>query len=422
MTAEIAVLNFHGVALAADSAVSIGKNKVYNSANKLFALSKTHPVGVMIYGNAQTMSVPWETLIKTYRKELKNTKFDTLKEYVDEFIDYLTKTKSIGVDNEEFLLNRTVNKVIYAISNKIINEDLKKEFEANPTLTAQQIHKKLKELVKKHFTAAKVSGRFNGITDGWVKKLRIKLKPLVENAIKKGFQNIPLGKVEHTLILETCCSIFYGDYIDEYNTGIVISGFGESEIYPQLFSYSIEWRIMGFLKYQVRTEQKIGIYHTAGIVPFAQREMVDTFMEGSDRSLITTVSRLISKHFSEDTTELLEGVSTRISKRNIEVIKNNSERISQNIVSNIKSVQNEYFVQPVLDSVAALPLDELASMARTLINLTSFKRRVSLNTESVGGPIDVAVISKGDGFIWINRKHYFKPELNQHYFDNSSRS
>lgn len=30
----------------------------------------------------------------------------------------------------------------------------------------------------------------------------------------------------------------------------------------------------------------------------------------------------------------------------------------------------------------------------------------------------VAVISKGDGFVWINRKHYFKPELNAPFFSN----
>jgi len=35
----------------------------------------------------------------------------------------------------------------------------------------------------------------------------------------------------------------------------------------------------------------------------------------------------------------------------------------------------------------------------------------------VVGPVDVAVISKGDGLIWIKRKHYFAPDLNHRYFD-----
>jgi hypothetical protein len=53
-----------------------------------------------------------------------------------------------------------------------------------------------------------------------------------------------------------------------------------------------------------------------------------------------------------------------------------------------------------------------------LIYLTYLKRRITFAEESVGTPVDVALISKGDGLIWIKRKHYFKPELNRHFFDN----
>ena len=68
--------------------------------------------------------------------------------------------------------------------------------------------------------------------------------------------------------------------------------------------------------------------------------------------------------------------------------------------------------------VTHLPKDELAAMAESLVRLTSFKRRVSVEAERVAEPIDVAVISKGDGFIWIKRKHYFQRELNPQFFAN----
>jgi hypothetical protein len=67
---------------------------------------------------------------------------------------------------------------------------------------------------------------------------------------------------------------------------------------------------------------------------------------------------------------------------------------------------------PTLTAVSTLPKEELAELAGALVNITSLKRKFGMERETVGGPIDVAVISKGDGFIWINRKHYFKPELN----------
>ncbi len=73
---------------------------------------------------------------------------------------------------------------------------------------------------------------------------------------------------------------------------------------------------------------------------------------------------------------------------------------------------------PILNTIEGLPLDELASMADSLVNLTSFKRRVTLVPETVGGPVDVAVISKGDGFIWIKRTRYFDPEKKPHFFKN----
>jgi hypothetical protein len=66
--------------------------------------------------------------------------------------------------------------------------------------------------------------------------------------------------------------------------------------------------------------------------------------------------------------------------------------------------------------VANLPKEELAGMAESLVSLTSFKRRVTHDPETVGGPIDVAVISKGDGFIWINKKNYFDVALNHQFF------
>lgn len=74
------------------------------------------------------------------------------------------------------------------------------------------------------------------------------------------------------------------------------------------------------------------------------------------------------------------------------------------------------FVGPIVDAVRHLPTEEMAGMAEALVNLTSLKRRVSLEQETVGGPIDSAVISKGDGFVWIKRKHYFTAAFNPEYF------
>ena len=98
-------------------------------------------------------------------------------------------------------------------------------------------------------------------------------------------------------------------------------------------------------------------------------------------------------------------------------IKTQSEQIAKNCLDSLTKIIKDRHVDPLLDVVKILPKENLASMAEALINLTSLKRQMSLDLETVGGPIDVAVISKGDGFIWLKRKHYFKPELNRTWFE-----
>ena len=94
MTAIVGVLNKHAVAIAADSAVTMGDtHKVVNSGNKIFTLSKYHPVGIMTYSAAEFMGTPWEIIIKQYRKQLGDTPKSTLEEYLHDFVDYLTKQK-----------------------------------------------------------------------------------------------------------------------------------------------------------------------------------------------------------------------------------------------------------------------------------------------------------------------------------------
>ena len=91
----------------------------------------------------------------------------------------------------------------------------------------------------------------------------------------------------------------------------------------------------------------------------------------------------------------------------------------------IELIRQEMFsryTEPLLQTVIGLDKEDMANMAESFISLTSLVRRMQPGEETVGGPVDVAVISKGDGFIWINRKHYFKPELNSSFFQNYFRN
>src|SRR4051812_4312562 len=86
-------MNEEAVALAADSAVT--GPKIFTGANKIFALSKYHPVGVMVFDCAQFLHVPWETIIKQYRRTLGRKDFPTLADHADHFLSFFNRRNSL---------------------------------------------------------------------------------------------------------------------------------------------------------------------------------------------------------------------------------------------------------------------------------------------------------------------------------------
>lgn len=220
--------------------------------------------------------------------------------------------------------------------------------------------------------------------------------------------------------------MLFSKYPDEIllsqSSGIVIAGFGEEDFFPQVCSYSIAGVAYEHVIYNVDKDiTTVDFDNRATIIPFAQSEMVYTFMSGIDPDYESNIENFISEVINEYPKLIIENLANlnQTEKKKLEKkYKRIGKKNFKEIVDKLDSIKKKYYSDPIMKVVGMLPKDELASMAESLVNLTSFKRKVSMQEETVGGPIDVAVISKGEGFIWIKRKHYFKPELNPQFFAN----
>ena len=204
-------------------------------------------------------------------------------------------------------------------------------------------------------------------------------------------------------------------------SGVVVAGFGSSQLFPALSHHLVD----GFLASRIRTRRlhgiQIGWEQPAVICPFAQQDMVRTFMDGLHpnypRALagfIDETMRLFVEHFGSQIQNELSPDDYRELVGRMTTARSDTVKWFQEQMRDLLEKQHS---SPIMSVVGVLPKEELAEMAEALVNLTSLKRRVTPKEETVGGPVDVAVISKGDGLIWIKRKHYFAPELNHRYFD-----
>jgi hypothetical protein len=403
MTAEVAIMNTQGIALAADSAVTLGVGKTYNSADKLFALSKYYPVGIMMYSSAAIMGIEWETIIKTYRDFLGKKSFDTLSEYAGDFINYLSKFPYFtGEQMKDYLRS-----VCFDVFSHVLTwflDDLHTEFDGKENIELSRIDalfaatlKNIKEKMQKTEDEKQLKVDYDYIDEN---------QEIINEMIKIVFENYQVPKkqaADLTAILKL--NFQKCGWIDNY-TGIVIAGYGEREIFPTVHDFCVGGKLGKTLIYFNENVDKIGGGHTASIDPYAQTEMVHQFAKGIDPD------------FAEMITNKFDTVLQSLSDLLPDADKQKIDALSGLFTDYIGAAIDAAYKDPIMDIVSCMQKSELVAMAEAMVNLTALKRHVSTDSETVGGPVDLALITKGDGFIWIKKKTNYDPVINRHLNQN----
>lgn len=430
MTAEIAVMNRSGIALAADSAVTIttgAGQKIYNTVNKLFTLSKYEPVAVMVYGNAELMGVPWELIIKVYRKSLGDRSFSTIAEAAEDLLGWIESNQDLFPERlrRDFAMAQ-VGGMLASLVRTRIDDGVRSALEEADGAGIN--HAQVKAIVAdaiKHVrdqtNRKDKDARFTKPNiDAFVKLLDF------DSLIAEVLDSLPLGPTQRNQIRAIARNLAGRIWFSESHSGLVVAGYGTSQVYPAVSAYQVEGILGRRIKAVAETELVVGETTNGGIIPFAQREMVDTFMSGISPEMQEGLRGYLDEFFEQlpdRVAEGLEGLSAKKSESVVSAVAVAGAAARNDLAEALSGYQHDQFIVPVMAAIEVLPKEDLADVAESLVNLTSFKRRVSIReVETVGGPIDVAIISRGDGLVWIKRKHYFKPDLNPQFFANYNRS
>jgi len=423
MTAEIAILNRSAVALAADSAVTVETytaTKTYHTVNKLFTLSKYHPVGVMIYNNADFMDIPWETIIKLFRKKIKDEEYSTIKEYSNRLIRFI-ENELPSPDK------RQIDRVYGIWSSHFEILDIKithalrgKRQQKGQALSQAEVRDITKATIKKErdrLSKRKYLEEFKEVNPEQIVQ---KYEKPFKAALEDHFRQRKITNKTLDYLREIAGYIIVKNDFSPVMSGVVVAGFGKDEYFPSLQHFETDGIVDGKLVIQERGYEDISREpnERATIIPFAQGEMVARFMDGIDPEYLALLERSVVGLMTRFSDFLMDKHATG-SAQSKAAKKRGARQAAELMVGDLLQKHEAYrqreYVQPVMHAVQILPREEMAEMAEALVSLTSLKRRISLDADTVGGPIDVAVISKGDGFIWIKRKHYFDPELNPHF-------
>lgn len=315
MTAIVGILNKRGIAIASDSAVTFTnaiqevaiqnknekvisvKDKVVNSGDKMLRLKDNQPVAVMIVGNSLLTKLPWDVIVRWYRKQNDSSGFPKLEDYVQQLKGF--------VDSE-------------IIASHIKNDVVFKENE---------------------------------------------------------------------------------------RTFLVFAGYGEDEAYPSICQYEVTGINKSKLQWQLSGSANISGEQESNIFTSGQSDIIDAIELGIQNERIGIIRKRFQTLIEDLLTQnLLDSLIGKI----------DYPTIRQEVADLIRESGKEHLRQH-LEAIKQFDLQKMACLAENLIKATELHRKITFRQEGVGGLIDLAVITREDGFQWLNRKSWYEPSKGGQY-------
>ena len=405
MSVGVCIINRNGIALAADSAGTYTGNKMfYNSMNKVFSLSRKYVYGAITYGATTIYNVSIDQVLKEFRTYLDS------REHISDFFEILPLFEAFINQNSSYYkfdlaeanhCNGLIKDLVVDWGNKI-----------KTVATEVDAENKISEILNQLETVMRGSLKIDNYdVSAYIKTTYNDYFNMLIGMIVPELNNFPTQK---ECFWDYICNYFNLSLTNETNNymGLFFAGYGHCDAFPKFTHIELYRVVGGKIKYRLVENYEESNNH-AQIVPLAQPDVILTFCKGISNRFINYIPQKVESIINSKIDALPDPFT--IDQKN--ALKTSLSSSKAEIASAINTTIQNDNVKPILDSVQLIPLPEMGFLAESLVNITSLKRTFAIdgNQQTVGGPTDVAVMSKGDGFVWIKRKHYFDKQMNPDY-------
>lgn len=394
MSVGVCVINRNGIALAADSAGTFtGRKMFYNTVNKVFKISQKNICGAIIYGNLSIYNVSVEQVLKEFSLYL-----DSLEEITD-FYDIIPAFRAfIKSKNNYYKFNDSEVMPCQTLITALIND----------------WGTKIQSVINDGDATEKISDIINEFKNTIAASAKIKdfdVKQHIDNTYRNYYNTEIIKAVPEIDSFKDAKEELWNGICDYFNlqlnredsdvTGIFFAGYGKEDAYAKYIGIEVRTVVGGQLKF-IQSRKYEAHNNNAKIQPLAQDEIVYTFCKGISQDYIDLIPEQVSVIISKK----IDSLSNNFTDAQKDEFKKQFASINAEIKGHINQTVRKDNIDPLIESVKLIALPEMAFLAENLVNMTSLKRTYCLDgqQQTVGGPTDVAVISKGDGFVWIKNK------------------
>ena len=398
MTAQVIAMNGYGVAISADSAVSLGSIRTFETAEKIYPLMLPHRLAILHSGSVNFGGIPFPVLIADWKRQLSTKPHRDARAYKDNFIDWLEH------HSEWFSDSRNEGQFTWFVEDRInkVSQMMQEYAEAKEEFILADL---LAEWIKECLDA----GTWEGINSKDVSLLLDEVDDSIQNLLDqypRAKEQIDNNKdlFEEYLSVSYTSKILGGtDFIS--STTLVFVGYGENDILPSYVSVDIA----GVLKGKVANFEDTNLSLSTdqdtlfGIYMPAQRDAMTSFLQGYDWEFIHSFIDSASGHFGtlmEKVIELNDGKNSELDEYLNEVIND----FKEDLHGFRENLSEDRFLVKLRRSLSSLPIGSLANVVKALIEIQGLRQTTSAQFNSVGGPTDVAIIEPLEGFQWIQHK------------------
>lgn len=394
MTSQVVLFNGSGIAIASDSAQTTG-GSVVETAEKIFPSPEPHQFAVIISGSAFLHFYPIDTLISEWFATLGTKRLPTAKSYSDSFVQFLDNS---GLFSDEWQIN-FVYRCFVDLLRRVAHLADEDAGESDVVDIVAASTKLMSE-----FTMPPL----DGVDDTWLSKMLDTF--LTWDNLQRwcGYQwpqhwvgsngedPAEVEQEEVAALRELMVTYLSRSLWEHEKTSVALVGFGEHEIMPSFYHRDLRAHICGKTLGRIQQEQKfdpsqVGRY--VGYQALAQADAIELFVRGVAWGIYSAAKGQLEDSLA---TALLGGESV------------NEELIAEMKTRSVDAIGRVFQENDKLElfksTISSLPVASLASVAQALIQVQALSILLDGELRTVGGSIDTAVISRGNGFVWVQHK------------------
>lgn len=400
MTTQIILGNGHGIAVASDSAVTLGGRRTFDTSEKIYPLPLPHAVAVLHAGNVVFHGMPYSTIISSWIQSIGGHQLRYLQDYVESFSRFLCEEIHGWCDEEQqrddFI--ESMNGEFQRIWNRMFVERTVVSSDEALKIWQSEV-----EWITKDdnytFDAKKIEVNFLLV---WHKQTEGSRS--VSESVEYWFDDVPRTPEINDLIEKYVYKSLEGHYplSDRSSAELTFAGFGTHSLIPAYQTLKMHGALNGSIVWD-KDDAEYAVRHSHGfclINVIGQNQAIVTFLQGYDPALRRVIHSASSGAFEKK----IETESTE-HERSGEHLPQLDPSIQNKMGELIEGAFADFGEKTRLISfrstVVAMPLASLATTAKSLVQIQELFLDSRGELPTVGGQVRVATITKSHGFKWV---------------------